>query len=149
MGIFSGLFKKKLKCGACGHVQGEGDWEKAMDAQAKASGRGGFINLSASPQCLSCGSTDLRDPSERRTEPKPDPRVKQWCQELRAASDRYYAGQQNAGKAKMQEIGRAINAQGGEELMAEVYWALKHPPTQRNVNGCWDGIGPWSFSKYD
>lgn len=149
MGFFSGLFRNKLKCDACGHTQGAGDWEKAMDAQAKATGSKGFVNLSASPQCLGCGSTDLRDPSKRPSEPEPDPRIRQWCQELRTASDRYYAGQQGPGEAKMKEMGHTINKQGGEELMAQVYWAIRHPQTQGNVNGCWDGIGTWAFSKYD
>jgi hypothetical protein len=138
-----------LKCGACGHTQGKGDWEKAMDSQAKARGATGFVNLSASPQCLACGSTDLHDPSERRTEPEPDSRIMQWCQDLRAASDRFYAGQQANAEARMKDIGRTINSVGGEQLMAQVYWAIKHPPTQRNVNGCWSGIGTWNFSQYD
>ena len=143
-----GLFGNKLRCGNCGHVQKDGAWEKEMDRRAKAMGSR-FVNLSASPQCLSCGSTDLHDPSSATREPEPDPKVKNWCQELRQWSDRYYAGDQTTGAEKMKAIGGTINAQGGEDLMAEVYWAIKHPPTQRNVNGCWDGIGAWSFSKYD
>ncbi len=63
----SGLFKKKpkkLKCGACGHVQRRGDWEKAMNVRVKAMGSRGFINFGVPPHCLSCDSTDLRDPSK-------------------------------------------------------------------------------------
>lgn len=62
MGIFGKLFgggKPKLKCRSCGHVQREGDWDDAMDRQAKAAGSGGFVNINARPQCLRCGRTDL------------------------------------------------------------------------------------------
>jgi DNA-directed RNA polymerase subunit RPC12/RpoP len=80
-----------------------------------------------------------------------------WKVQLRQASDVYYAGSygtasrsdQSEAERKMKSIGRDIYGKYGENGMAEVYWSLKHPPTQRNVNGCWAGIASWSFSKYD
>jgi hypothetical protein len=51
--------KPKLRCKSCGHVQEKGDWEAAMDRQAKAMGSAGFHNISARPQCISCGGTSL------------------------------------------------------------------------------------------
>ena len=149
MGIFSNLFGKKLLCGSCGRVQLQGAWEKEMDRQVRAQGSQGFFNLSAQAQCLACGSTDLHDPSEDSCEPEVASDVQNWCRELRQWSDRYYAGEHSPAEGKMKEIGETINAQGGEQKMAEIYWAIKHPPTQRNVNGCWRGIGTWTFSKYD
>lgn len=65
MGIFGKLFKKKetaqetfkkeemLRCKVCGHTQGKGDWEKAMDAQAKRMGMRGFVNMVRSLNVLS------------------------------------------------------------------------------------------------
>ena len=49
----------------------------------------------------------------------------------------------------MKEIGEEICRKHGEEGMAKIYWGIDHAPTQRNVNGCWDGIGTWKFAKYD
>jgi hypothetical protein len=78
-----------------------------------------------------------------------------WSDELRQASDSYYAGYQSTGEHKMREIGQEIFDKYGEDGMADVYWSLRHPPTQRNVNGCWassgshSAIGTWRFSKYD
>jgi hypothetical protein len=54
------MFKKsKFRCKSCGHIQEEGDWEDAMNRQAKAMGSKGFVNISAEPQCLNCGVTQL------------------------------------------------------------------------------------------
>jgi hypothetical protein len=80
-----------------------------------------------------------------------------WKSQLRKASDVYYAGSygtasrsdQASAEREMKEIGRNIYEKYGESGMAEVYWSIDHPPTQRNVNGCWDRIGSWHFSKYD
>ena len=145
-------FGEGLTCRNCGHVQQDGAWEKEMGRRARAMGTR-FVNLSASPQCLSCGSTDLHNPLDETPEEEIDPKVEDWCRELREWSDRYYAGEQTRAAEAIRSIGRNINTEGGEERMAEVYWAIKHPPTQRNVNGCWGRpgacIGTWSFSKYD
>ena len=61
--------KQRYKCNSCGSLQADGAWEKAMDAQAKATGMQGFVNIGASPECLNCGSldlTDLQNPPHRR-----------------------------------------------------------------------------------
>ena len=62
MGLLGKLFdrgKAKLKCRNCGHVQREGDWEDAMDRQAKGMGQAGFVNINARPECVRCGGRDL------------------------------------------------------------------------------------------
>jgi hypothetical protein len=64
-----------LRCNNCGAHQREGDWEKAMDARARAMGSSRFVNLSAPEECLKCGSTDLVDsslPKPRSEEPSKD-----------------------------------------------------------------------------
>jgi hypothetical protein len=63
-----------LRCNNCGATQRKGDWEKAMDARAKAMGSRGFVNLSASPQCLNCSSTDLVDAASPKPPPKAFPK---------------------------------------------------------------------------
>ena len=56
--------KARLRCRNCGHLQDKGDWEAEMETRARASGARGFVNLSASPQCLKCTSSDLVDVSQ-------------------------------------------------------------------------------------
>ena len=55
-----------LRCNNCGARQHKGEWEEAMDAHARAMGSAGFVNLSARPECLKCGSTDLVEASQPR-----------------------------------------------------------------------------------
>ena len=57
-----------LRCRNCGHLQKDGDWEDMMDRRVKAMGSRGFRNISASPQCLKCGSTDLDSEEEADSE---------------------------------------------------------------------------------
>ncbi|MBM3473013.1 MAG: hypothetical protein FJX75_07100 [Armatimonadetes bacterium] len=62
-----------LRCNNCGARQREGAWEDAMQARAAAAGSR-FVNLSASPECLKCGSTDLVGASSPRPQPKEAPK---------------------------------------------------------------------------
>jgi len=145
MGIFSGLFRKKLKCDWCGHVQTRGEWEKVMDTQARARGSS-FFNLGASPQCLKCGSLDIRDPHEQHSTPEADPRIRQWCQELREIHHRYYVSQHTTADAEranrnMEAIGRIILHAGGRHLLAQVHNAMENPSVLRSVTHAWSNIG--------
>lgn len=71
-------FGEELTCRNCGHVQRDGEWERETDKRTKAQGMTGFVNLSASPQCLSCGSTDLHNPldEDEQEEEETDPKVR-------------------------------------------------------------------------
>ncbi len=56
----------QLYCTKCGNTQFHGEWEKLMDEKAKALGSRGFFNISARPQCLSCGGETLLNISESK-----------------------------------------------------------------------------------
>ena len=46
----------RYQCNSCGALQADGAWEKAMTRALRAQGLREFVNLSASPECLNCGS---------------------------------------------------------------------------------------------
>lgn len=125
MGFWRKLFGSKepeLRCGMCGHVQREGEWEEAMTAQARAMGAQRFVNLSARPQCLACGSTLLSDASQPVSEQRANPRA------LLAEMARQVAQQNAPGaaavKQELEEVGRAAVGPLIEALEHE-YWAVR------------------------
>ena len=50
-----------LQCRNCKQTQPKGEWERRMDLKAKMAGMAGFVNLSAKPECLKCGSKELHN----------------------------------------------------------------------------------------
>ena len=148
MGLFSRVFGRKLRCRNCGHVQRRGAWEKRMDRTAKARGQAGFINLTAPPQCLSCGTTGLRDIS------KPVDYAEEGERELiRRSAERekllvlmYIWG--NSGETKVigdeiKMIGQDLADRGRQALMRKVCMSLDMPEYQNRVSAYFNGIGGW------
>ena len=166
MGIFGKFFKKKetaqkiirkekmLRCKVCGHTQRNGDWEKAMDAQAKRMGMTGFVNIGAEPQCLKCSSRELIDPS------RPSPTLEEPKFVTDAAEEivRIMAPYFKSGVAlgtdadeRLKAIGKSLYDQGGDKAMTQAFKKarnlahrqLGYGGTNRYLEMTWSGIGIW------
>ncbi len=142
------MFKSKLRCRSCGHVQKDRAWEKEMDRIAKAMGQRGFVNLGARPQCLSCGSTDLQDTSkpvddaeEREREYIRQLPERQRLVELMLEWDR--VGENKRTGNKIKKVGQSLADQGGQALMYQVCMSLDQPRWQNVVSAYFHGIDGW------
>lgn len=163
----------RYKCNSCGHLQADGAWEKAMDAQAKAMGRKGFFNLSASPECLNCGSTDLIDlrnpPTEKKQKQKAAIKslperaklielLKEWEKfDTRSRDDLERYGSTPATRKrhiaalnrkeqiekKIGIVGKKLAKDGGNDLMYQVCSSLNRRRWQNIVSASWTGIADW------
>jgi len=163
----------RYKCNSCGHLQADGAWEKAMDAQAKAMGRKGFVNLSASPECLNCGSTDLIDlrnpPSQKEQKQKAAVKslperaklielLREWERfDTRSRDDlaRYGSTPETRKRhaealnkkeqieKKVKAVGKKLAKDGGHDLMYRVCISLNRRRWQNIVSASWHGIAGW------
>ena len=146
----------ELRCQACGNSQRKGDWESAMNTQAKAVGARGFVNLGAEPQCLKCGSRELSDLSRPVVTEKEKPKIikdavaelVRLCTEVNTNYKRlrYKEAEeaQETLEVRIREIGQAAYDQGGEELMLKVHRSVANQCEYgRYLEGAWGGIGRW------
>lgn len=157
MGIFDKLFKKKedmLRCKVCGNTQRKGDWEKAMDAQAKRMGMRGFVNIGAEPQCLKCGSRELIDlsrPVPTEEEPK---FVTDAAEEIVRIMEPYFKSGKALGTEadeRLKAIGKSLFEKGGDKAMMQAFKKarnlahrrFRYTGTNRYLEMTWSGIGVW------
>jgi hypothetical protein len=143
-----------LRCEVCGHTQYEGDWEKAMDAQAKRMGAGGFINIGAEPQCLNCGSRELTDLS-RVVPPKEEPQfIADAAEEIVSIMEPYFRRGVSLGTGvdeRLVAIGESLYEKGGDDAMMQAFKKARnlahrrygYTGTNRYLEMTWDGIGMW------
>ena len=148
--------KAKLRCQVCGHIQRRGDWEKAMDAQAKAMGARGFIGLGAEPQCLKCGSRELRDISRPVSAEEEEPQfITDAAEEIVHIMEPYFTTdrgvlEKEAGK-HLVAIGKSLYDKGGHAAMLAAFKKVRdlahrrfgYTGSNRSLEMFWDGIGEW------
>jgi len=142
----------------CGHIQRKGDWEKAMDAQAKAMGSRGFVTIgNVEAQCLSCGSRELKDPSHPiSAENEGSEFITAAAEEIVHIMEPYfqdpYGGIINSeGKERLRTIGKSLYDNGGHEAMLAGFKSTRNIAHRRfgytgsnsTLEYIWDGIGSW------
>jgi len=153
-----------MRCTLCGHLQTEGEWERAMDAQARARGSEGFVNLGARPQCLKCGSRELTNVSRARpntardlTDADAERRkhaIDRAANEIVGIMEPYFrtgTWEIGAGHQKLERIGRELNAVGGRWAMRKAYDKAQdlahrrfgYAGSLRLLEMDWNGIGEW------
>ena len=147
--------KAKLRCQVCGHIQHKGDWEKAMDVQAKAMGARGFVNLGAEPQCLKCGSRELRDLSRPVSAEEEEPKfITDAAEEIVRIMEPYFRDTGLLGKEaekRLVAIGQSLYDKGGHAAMLAAFKKTRnlahrrfgYTGSNRSLEMFWDGIGQW------
>ena len=165
MGIFGKFLKKRddmslkkkeimLRCEVCGHTQHKGDWEEAMDAQAKRMGARGFVNLGAEPQCLKCGSRELTDLS-RVVPTEEEPKfITDAAEEIVSIMEPYFRNGVSLGTGADEQlvaIGKSLYEKGGHDAMMQAFKKARnlahrrfgYTGTNRYLESTWSGIGAW------
>lgn len=147
--------RPKLRCEVCGNIQLDGDWEKAMDAQAKATGSRGFINIGAEPQCLKCGSRELRNLSRPVSIKEEEPKfITDAAKEIVRIMEPYFKDNADLGKGteeRLVAIGKSLYDKGGHAAMLAAFKKacnlahrrFAYTGSNRHLEMIWDGIGEW------
>ena len=146
--------KGMLRCKVCGHTQRNGDWEKAMDAQAKAMGARGFVNIGAEPQCLKCGARELIDLSRPVSIEEEPEFVTEAAEEIVGIMEPYFRDGRELGAEadeRLKAIGKSLYDRGGDKAMLQAFKKARnlahrrfgYTGTNRYLEMTWDGIGEW------
>jgi len=148
--------RPKLRCEVCGNIQLYGDWEKAMDAQAKAMGSRGFVNIGAEPQCFKCGSGELRNLSHHVSIKEREPKfITDAAKEIVRIMEPYFKDNADLGKGteeRLVAIGKSLYDKGGHAAMLAAFKKARnlcahrhfaYTGSNRHLEMIWDGIVEW------